>query len=130
MNFNNTKPIYEQMGDRLCDEIISGKYKIDDRVPSVRDYAILLGVNTNTAFKSYEMLSREDIIYNKRGIGYYVANEAIEKISSKRKNEIIKVLLPELFRKMKLLKIDISEVVKYWKVFDRTNKDSLTDNKE
>ena len=52
MNFNNSdKAIYLQIADRICDEIISGKYKDDDRIPSVREYAVLLEVNTNTVVK-------------------------------------------------------------------------------
>ena len=35
MIFSNDKPIYIQMADRLCDEILAGKYKDDDRIPSV-----------------------------------------------------------------------------------------------
>lgn len=76
MNFNNNKAIYEQMADRLCDEIIAENYKADDRIPSVREYAIMLEVNTNTAVKAYELLAREEIIYNKRGLGYFVAPDA------------------------------------------------------
>ena len=49
MIFNNEKAIYMQMADRLCDEIISGQYNDDERIPSVREYAVLLQVNTNTA---------------------------------------------------------------------------------
>lgn len=58
-----------QMADRLCDEILSGTYRDDDRIPSVREYAVMLEVNTNTAVKAYDQLAREHIIYNKRGIG-------------------------------------------------------------
>ena len=47
--FNPDKAIYLQMADRLCDEILAGTYRADDRVPSVREYAVLLQVNTNTA---------------------------------------------------------------------------------
>ena len=54
MTFSNDKPIYIQMADRLMDEILSGKYKDDDRIPSVREYSVLLEVNTNTAVKAYE----------------------------------------------------------------------------
>lgn len=54
MIFTNDKAIYIQMADRLCDEILSGVYKDDDRIPSVREYAVLLEVNTNTAVKAYE----------------------------------------------------------------------------
>ena len=82
MNFENNKAIYEQMADRLCDEIIAGTYKADDRIPSVREYAVMLQVNTNTAVKAYELLSREEIIYNRRGLGYFVSAGAREQIMS------------------------------------------------
>ena len=69
MNFTNDKAIYIQMADRLCDEILAGTYKDDDRIPSVREYAVMLQVNTNTAVKAYAQLARDGIIYNKRGVG-------------------------------------------------------------
>ena len=97
MTFSNDKPIYIQMADRLCDEILSGVYKDDDRIPSVREYAVLLEVNTNTAVKAYEQLAREEIIYNKRG-----------------KKEFMKERLPELFRQMQLLDISIEDIVSAW----------------
>ena len=88
MDFNNNKAIYEQMADRMCDEIIAGNYRADDRIPSVREYAIMLEVNTNTAVKAYELLAREDIIYNKRGLGYFVAPDARPQILAQRKKRI------------------------------------------
>jgi transcriptional regulator, GntR family len=72
MTFSNDKPIFQQMADRLEDEILALVYQDDDRIPSVREYAVSLEVNTNTAVKAYEQLSRANIIYNKRGMGYYV----------------------------------------------------------
>ena len=69
MTFSNDKPIYIQMADRLMDEILSGKYKDDDRIPSVREYSVLLEVNTNTAVKAYEQLAREEIIYKQAWSG-------------------------------------------------------------
>ena len=92
MNFNNDKAIYIQIADRLCDEILAGTYQDDERIPSVREYAVLLQVNTNTAVKAYDELARSEIIYNKRG-------------------------LPEMFRHMQLLGIDISEIGEEWNRF-------------
>ena len=68
MTFTNDKAIYLQMADRLCDEILAGTYQEDDRIPSVREYAVLLQVNTNTAVKAYDELARANVIYNKRGM--------------------------------------------------------------
>jgi DNA-binding transcriptional regulator YhcF (GntR family) len=114
MNFTNDKAIYIQMADRLMDEILAGKYKDDDRIPSVREYAVLLEVNTNTAVKAYDELARANIIYNKRGLGYFVTPGAKKKILRERKKEFMKERLPELFRQMSLLDIDIKEVDEAW----------------
>ena len=126
MIFSNDKPIYIQMADRLCDEILSGVYQDDDRIPSVREYAVLLEVNTNTAVKAYEQLAREEVIYNKRGLGYFVTPGAKKQILKVRKQEFMKEKLPELFRQMQLLGITLEDVKD---VYDATLKDEITSNK-
>lgn len=118
MTFTNDKPIYIQMADRLCDEILSGVYQDDDRIPSVREYAVLLEVNTNTAVKAYEQLAREEVIYNKRGLGYFVTKGAKKQILKARKKEFMKERLPEFFRQMKLLGINKEEVCNLFDQFD------------
>ena len=110
MTFSNDKAIYVQMADRLCDEILAGKYQDDDRIPSVREYSVLLEVNTNTAVKAYDELARANIIYNKRGLGYFVTPGAKKQILKERKKEFMKERLPELFRQMKLLGITLEDV--------------------
>lgn len=114
MNFNNDKAIYIQMAERLCDEILSGQYKEDERIPSVREYAVLLQVNTNTAMKAYDQLARDEIIYNKRGLGYFVKAGAKEKIMTSRRETFMEQVLPELFRNMQLLDITISDIQAAW----------------
>lgn len=110
MIFTNDKAIYLQMADRLCDEILADTYKDDDRIPSVREYAVLLEVNTNTAVKAYDELARANIIYNKRGLGYFVTKGAKKQILKVRKKEFMKERLPELFRQMQLLGITLEDV--------------------
>lgn len=103
------------MADRLCDDILAGRYKADERIPSVREYAVQLEVNTNTAVKAYEELSRNGIIYNKRGLGYFVSQDAKPRIRRQRRADFFKNLLPEVFRQMRLLGIDFSEIEDKWK---------------
>ena len=110
MTFTNDKAIYIQMADRLMDEILADKYKDDDRIPSVREYAVLLEVNTNTAVKAYDELARANIIYNKRGLGYFVTPGAKKQILKERKRAFMKERLPELFRQMQLLGITLEDV--------------------
>ena len=119
MMFSNDKPIFQQMADRLCDEILAQTYQDDDRIPSVREYAVMLEVNTNTAVKAYEQLSRENIIYNKRGLGYYVTPGAREQILKQRRKTFLEKQLPELFRQMNLLGLGIEDVVGTWQHLNR-----------
>ena len=118
MTFSNDKAIYLQMADRLCDEILAGKYKDDDRIPSVREYAVMLEVNANTAVKAFDELSRANIIYNKRGLGYFVTPGAKERILDERRREFMDNKLPELFRQMKLLGIKKVEICNLLDHFD------------
>ena len=110
MIFTNDKPIYIQMADRLCDEILAGKYRDDDRIPSVRELAVLLEVNVNTAVRAFDELSRANIIFNKRGLGYFVTPGAKKQILKERRKAFMKERLPELFRQMQLLGITLEDV--------------------
>ena len=112
--FTNDKPIFQQMADRLSDEILANVYHDDDRIPSVREYAVTLEVNTNTAVKAYEQLARENIIYNKRGMGYYITPGAREQILKERRQAFLKQQLPELFRQMKLLGLNLKDIETAW----------------
>ena len=113
--FNSDKAIYLQMADRLCDEILAGTYREDDRVPSVREYAVMLEVNTNTAVKAYEALARREVIYNRRGLGYFVSPGARDRILHARREEFMSRTLPTVFRNMRLLGIGIEEVNEAWR---------------
>lgn len=114
MMFSNDKAIYLQMADRLCDEILAGTYADDDRVPSVREYAVALEVNTNTAVKAYEALARDGVIYNRRGLGYFVTPGARATIMEQRRRAFLGDTLPTMLRQMRLLGIGIDEVMSAW----------------
>ena len=115
MTFTNDKPIYIKNAENLSDEIPSGLQQDNDRIPSVREYAVLFEVNTNTAVKAYEQLAREDIIYNKPGLRYFVTKGAKKQILKARKKDFMKERLPELFRQMRLLDISIDDVTEAYK---------------
>ena len=110
MDFTDHKPIYLQMADRLMDDIAADIYISEARIPSVREYAMKLGVNTNTAMKAYDELSRMNIIYNKRGLGYFVTYGAKDEIIRQRKQEFFDVTLRQLYHEMSLLNLSVEEV--------------------
>ena len=107
MDFNQNKPIYLQIADSICEKILSGEYLPDERILSVRELGISLGVNPNTIVKVYDHLQGMEIIYNKRGIGYFVSADAPQKIMELQRDEFLKNELPAVVRKMKLLGISL-----------------------
>ena len=111
MDFNQHKPIYLQIVEQIEDKILSGALKADERIESVREMATALGVNPNTVMRSYEFLERGEVIYNKRGVGFFISTEAREKIKFSRKKNFLENEIPTLFAKMNLLEVDIEEVV-------------------
>ena len=114
MTFSNDKAIYLQMADRLCDEILAGTYSDDSRVPSVREYAVALEVNTNTAVKAYDTLARDNIIYNRRGLGYFVTPGARDHILEQRRRAFMNGTLPQMLHQMSVLGIGMDEVAEAW----------------
>ena len=115
--FNQDKPIYLQISDRICNEILTGTFQDDNRIPSVRDYAALLQVNANTAVKAYEQLSRDGIIYMRRGMGYFVTAGARDRIMAQRREAFIKETLAGVFSDMELLGITIEDVIKEYDTY-------------
>jgi DNA-binding transcriptional regulator YhcF (GntR family) len=110
MIFKENKPIYLQIADRIMDEILNNTYLEGERIPSVREYAATVEVNANTVVKSFDYLQSDEIIFNKRGLGYFVAEGAVQKILSNRKKTFINDELPEMFVKLKQLDISMNEV--------------------
>lgn len=117
MKFKESKSIYLQIADRICDEILRGQYKEEERIPSVREYAAKVEVNANTVVRSFDYLQGQDIIYNKRGLGYFVAQEGRERILGLRKEVFLKEELPEFFRQLKTLDISMKDVEKLYKEY-------------
>ena len=115
MEFNAHKPIYLQICSQLYEQILRGELKADDRILSVRDYGIQLGVNPNTIMRSYETMQAAGIIYNKRGIGYFVSENAKELVLNEMKNEFINNELPQVIKKMNLLGITPEEFLNFAK---------------
>lgn len=106
MDFHGEKPIYLQIADVFCENILSGSLKADDRIPSVREYGAQIGVNPNTVMRVYEKLTADGIIYNKRGIGYFVSPDAREKILEVQRADFLEKEVPAIKRKMELLGLD------------------------
>lgn len=107
MDFNQNKPIYLQIADSICEKILQGTYLPDERILSVRELGISLGVNPNTIARVYDHLQGMEVIYNKRGIGYFVSPSAPARILEMQREAFLREELPAVARKMKLLGVPL-----------------------
>ena len=122
MNFKESRAIYLQIADRICDDILLGQYEEEGRIPSVWEYASIVEVNANTVMRSYEYLQSQEVIYNKRGIGFFVASGAKMLIHSLRKEQFLKEEVGSFFRQLYTLGISIKEIEKmYYEFIQRQN---------
>lgn len=110
MEFRERQAIYLQIGDYICENILRKKWEQGDRIPSIRELSVSIEVNPNTVMRSYGYLQDRGIIYNKRGIGYFVAENAYEKTLELKKQSFIKRELPRLFNTMDLLELSFEDL--------------------
>ncbi len=110
MDFKENKAIYLQIADRICEEILTGVFREEERVPSVREYAVKVEVNVNTVMRSYDKLQGDGVIYNRRGIGYFVVGGAVLRIKEMKKQTFMKEDMPVFFRQASLLGMTAEEL--------------------
>ncbi|MBR1784364.1 MAG: GntR family transcriptional regulator [Bacteroidales bacterium] len=110
MDFKKQKPIYLQIAERLMEQVVQGEFAADGRMPSVREVAASMGVNPNTVARSFDYLQKEEIAYQRRGMGFFVAPEAKERILSLQRREFMEEDLPVILQKMRLLGISLDQL--------------------
>lgn len=111
MEFDNNRPIYLQICDAICERILRGELEEENRIPSVRDYGAEIEVNPNTVMRSYEKLTADGLIYNRRGIGYFICTDARKRVLEAQRKEFMEKDVPEFLRRMELLGIDPGSIL-------------------
>jgi len=115
MEFRDNQAIYLQIADHIIENILLKKWPKGERIPSVREMAVQLEVNPNTVARTYNFLQEKEIIFNKRGIGYFVAENGLERAKAAKREEFIKYDVPAFFQKMELLEMTLDEVYEKYK---------------
>jgi GntR family transcriptional regulator len=108
INYQNRKPIYEQIVDRFQTLILTGAIPADSQLPSVRSLAVELSINPNTIQKAYSVLEKEGYIYPVKGKGNFVSG-----------NQELKAKKQEVFYR------SLGQLVEQGKVLDIKKKDFL-----
>lgn len=120
MQFNNNgQAIYLQIADYICEKILLKEWKPEDKVPSVRELAMQLEVNPNTVMRTYEFLKQQEIINDKRGIGYFITPMAYTNAVAYRKTEFLEKELPTVFRIMNMLGLETDDLALRFEKFKK-----------
>lgn len=132
MIFKEGKPIYVQIADHIGDEILCGNYAEEGRIPSVREYAAMVEVNANTTMRAYEFLQGMDVIYMKRGIGYFVSNGARQRLLQLRRTQFLNETVYTFFHEIHTLGISMDEIDERYRQYaaEKKNKDNNNENKQ
>lgn len=109
MEFDSNKAIYLQIADGMCEQILRGELREGERIPSVREWGATIGVNPNTVARSYEVLSESGVIFQKRGIGFFVCQDARAAIAQVQRKSFIEQELPTFLNKARLLGVNLKD---------------------
>jgi GntR family transcriptional regulator len=103
MRFDEGRSIYQQIVEYVEEEIVKGRWSEETRLPAVRELAVQLGVNPNTVQRSYSALQDGELIYNQRGVGYFVAPDAQERARRMKRERFEVDILPRVFETMETI---------------------------
>jgi GntR family transcriptional regulator len=112
MEFNENEAIYLQIAGYVGENILRRQWLPEAKIPSVRDLAAELQVNPNTVMRTYEFLQTQGTVYNKRGIGFFVAPDAEQTVQAYRRERFLQHELPAFFNTISLLGVGFEELAR------------------
>ncbi|MEE4176945.1 MAG: GntR family transcriptional regulator [Bacteroides sp.] len=121
MEFNENQAIYLQIADYFCENILQRKWQQGEKIPSIREIAVQVEVNPNTAMRTFNYLQDKGIIFNKRGIGYFVADDGFDKTLELKKEQFVQEDLPQVFRTLEMLRMDFKNLEKLYESYRQQN---------
>ena len=121
MEFSQSQAIYLQIADFVCEKILLKEWPPESRIPSVRELAVQLEVNPNTVMRTFEFLQQKEIIFNQRGIGFFVGTQAVNHATQYRLETFMDRDLPQVFRSMWLLGMTPEDLNKPFEKYKKQN---------
>ena len=110
MTPNSSKAIFLQLADRIMDEVAEGAVAPGARILSVRDYAAAHEVNANTVMRTYDRLQQLGVIFNRRGVGFFIADDAPERVASLRRENFFADEMPYFMLRLRQLRVSPAEL--------------------
>jgi GntR family transcriptional regulator len=110
-SFDDRSPIYQQIADRIKNDILSGALAEGDQVMSTNQYAAFYRINPATAAKGFHLLTEEGIVHKRRGIGMFVSDHARETLRDERRRRFFVEVLEPMLAEANVIGIPVAEIV-------------------
>ncbi|MGO4541720.1 GntR family transcriptional regulator [Paenibacillus sp. 2TAB19] len=110
--FDDRSPIYQQIADKIKEDIISGVLQEDEQVMSTNQYASFYRINPATAAKGFQLLTDEGILYKKRGIGMFVSGEARQSLLVQRRDVFFEEVVDKMLAEADKIGVPVSDIIK------------------
>ncbi|MBC9927120.1 MULTISPECIES: GntR family transcriptional regulator [unclassified Leucobacter] len=109
--FDDTKPIFLQLAERIADDILQGTYAEGAQVPSTNEFAAFYRINPATAGKGVNLLVDQEILFKKRGIGMFVSDGAKAKIAAERQSGFVADFVRPLLAEAAALQLSLPQTL-------------------
>jgi len=106
-------PIYQQIAEKIKDDILSGALGEDEQVMSTNQFAAYYQVNPATVAKGFQLLVAEGILYKKRGLGMFVRPGAREQLRARRRERFFQDVVDPMLREARQIGISIEDLIAY-----------------
>jgi DNA-binding transcriptional regulator YhcF (GntR family) len=110
VNFKPNYSIYLQVADFVCEKVLTSVWRDGDKLPAVKDLAVVTSVNPNTVIKALTWLQDNDILTTQRGVGYFLTEGAVAKTLALKRRQFIEEDLPDVFATMRLVGMEMDEL--------------------
>lgn len=113
MNFSEDRPIAKQVEEYCYMMVTSGQWPEESHIPSTKDLAASLGVNPRTVMKAYDSLAADGIIYQRKGLGYFISPDANSQVLAARRLYFLQRKVAALGAEMRSLGLTASDLLPY-----------------
>ncbi|QDW72579.1 GntR family transcriptional regulator [Lachnospiraceae bacterium KGMB03038] len=111
LELDSEKPIFIQIAEGIEDGILTGLFPEESQIPSITEFSVSYKINPATALKGINLLVEDHIIFKKRGVGMFVAKDAVKKLKQKRQDQFYENYIGRLVEEARKLGISSDDII-------------------
>jgi GntR family transcriptional regulator len=111
MKWEDDKPIYLQLKEKVIAGVLEGVFKEGEVIPSIRQVSEEYRLNHLTVAKAYQALVDEHVLEKRRGLGMFVKKGAEKALKAREKKQFLQVEWPKIKQRIKQLDFNLKELL-------------------